>query len=281
MKFEKETQFEKKISPEKIPNKSEEITVYRPENEKKISPLEFNTELQVFRENKNDSLARINEVREGIGLPKNVDDLPYEVVQAERQLKSLYNKLGKGDYVDFEKLKNDESETDVVLKNKEEQPEVKKEGKPSEKTEKKTEENNTEKGEEKPLEIGDEIYKDGVFYKIHDFMPEYDEGFGRKVHAGTSGDKQGTYRHFDEKEHRWVATEEKRVGDSADKQKELDNKPNRNFRAVIVGGGISGGKGGFSHLTENVVTRVTPELKEKILKMQKESGRKEGVVDHA
>ena len=146
---------------------------------------------------------------------------------------------------------------------------------------KKTIEKKAEKGEEKPLEVGDEIYKDGVFYKIHDFTPEYDEGFGRKVYAGTSGDKQGTYRHFDEKEHRWVATEEKRVGDNADKQKELDNKPNRNFRAVIVGGGIGGGKGGFSHLTENVVTRVTPELKAKILKMQKESGRKEGVVDHA
>lgn len=268
MKFDRENRFENKTSPEKIPDKPEEIAVDEPEN-KKISSQEFNRELQVFRENKNSSLAKINEVRARIGLPENIDDLPYDVIQEETRLRDSYNKLDKGDYVDFEKLKNDENETDVVLKNNEER------------SLEKAAENNAEQKEEKSLEVGDEIYKDGVFYKIHDFTPEYDEGFGRQIYDGVRGDKQGTYRSFDEKEQRWVATEEKRVGGSADKQKGLDDKPKRSFRAVVVGGGMGGGKGGFSHFTEDVITRVTPELKEKILKMQKESGRTEGVVDHA
>jgi hypothetical protein len=42
---------------------------------------------------------------------------------------------------------------------------------------------------------------------------------------------------------------------------------------MITSGGIGGGTGGTEYFTEDTVTRVTPELKEKILKMKKESGR--------
>jgi hypothetical protein len=121
-------------------------------------------------------------------------------------------------------------------------------------------EKSAEQTEEKPLEPGDEVYKDGVIYKIHDFTPEYDEKPTAEGHS---------YTHFDEKEHRYVTSEEKKVGDVADAERKEKEKPHRHFRAVITGPG----GGGLSYFTEDQVTRVTPELRKKIEKMKKESGR--------
>lgn len=130
-----------------------------------------------------------------------------------------------------------------------------------------------EEAEEKPLEQGDEVYRNGVFYKIHDFLPENEPDFYSTNHMGNSMDKPGSFRHFDKKTQSYVVTEEKRIGPHENALNERDSKPHRYFRAVITEGGFGGGKGGYEHFTEDQVTRVTPELKAKILKMKRESGR--------
>ncbi len=223
--------------------------------------------------------------------PNNLEEvvaIKQQLGNIERQVQEI---LGKSQEriknFDIQKSNIEDIEYEEVEENKDKKiskkPDMTSNSKPIEdKTDDKVEEKETipkpvEKLEEKPLEVGDEVYKDGVFYKIHDFLPEYESEFGKANHHGKMADKQGSFRHFDEKEKRWVVTEEKRIGTNENKLNERDAKPHRQFRAVIVGGGMGGGKGAFEHFSEDRVTRVTPELKEKIKKMQKESGRTEGV----
>ena len=176
MPFEREALPIKENALEKNPNKNEEIVAETPEIEEPLSPVEFNQELQSFHENKEDLLGELNEVRSEIGIPEKTDDMPVELVQAEKHLKTLYDKLGKGDYVDFEKLKNDEDATDVALVNKVEKPAdiepINKAEKPVEQEQlsQKSEITTVEKTGERKLEPGDEVYSDGNFYKIYNIQ---------------------------------------------------------------------------------------------------------------
>ncbi len=121
-----------------------------------------------------------------------------------------------------------------------------------------------EKLEEKPLEPGDEVYRNGVFYKIHDFMPDYE----KDLHGDYLNKKMLGQIDRGMSESEWtLKTKQERT--------KAGTMPGRQFRAVITEGGFGGGKGGLEHFTEDQITRVTPELKEKILKMKKESGRGE------
>lgn len=211
-------------------------------NPKPRSKEEFSHLYNGFVFKKNEALQNINRVRNSLDIPES-DELPADIVLAENKLKKIAEVSGI-DYSQFEQAEiNSENSNET----------------------------------NKPLGIGDEVYKDGVFYKVHDFTPEYDKVDKRGIGDGY---EPGSFKSFDEKEQRYVIKEELRVGDVADKLKKNANKSKRSFRAVIVEGGMGGGKGGFAHFTEDEVTRVTPELKEKIKKMQKESGRTEGVADH-
>ncbi|MFA6514066.1 MAG: hypothetical protein WCT50_02095 [Patescibacteria group bacterium] len=260
MNPEHQNPFEKKTNPEVMPGQNEAVVENAPEVAEQIKPSVFNQELEKFRENKNDSLAEINKERESIGIPENNSDLPYEVTQAEEQLKTLYNKLGNGNYVDFEKLKNDESITRVELEKGEKPPLAN------------AEENGSEKGENKKLEPGDEVYSKGSFYKIYDIhMPTAEEERERwdrgklkrdqefKEKAGRLPYREGSDRFFKEGE----LFEEK-------KRNEFNKEAGPIIRAQIKGGGD------FIELDDrNIIKIETPEQREKIVKMQKEEDENE------
>lgn len=213
----------------------------------KTTPEYQTTQLEKLNGSNEEIIKRTEEVDSNIELVK---------TNTENKIKKLNEEAGE--YVPFEEIKNEEKNLDNLEKLPEEKVEQKIENK-DEVVE------STETLKEKPLEIGDEVYKDGIFYKVHDFEPEYNI------------EMQNDY--LDKKNNNQIKPGESQWEWEARRKKELDAegiKAPRKMRLVITEGGVGGEKGAFEeNLDESQITRVTPELREKILKMKKESGRGE------
>ncbi len=207
----------------------------------KTTPEYQTTQLEKLNGSNEEIMKRTEEVDSNIELVK---------TDTENQIKKLNTE--DGEYVPYEEVKNEEKNLNNNIE------------KPVEKAENKEEVvESTETLKEKSLEIGDEVYKDGIFYKVHDFEPEYNI------------EMQNDY--LDKKNNNQIKPGESQWEWEARRKKELDTegiKAPRKMRLVITEGGVGGGKGAFEeNLDESQITRVTPALKEKILKMKKESGR--------
>jgi hypothetical protein len=219
------------------------------EEETPLTKEELHKDYVSFWTKKEAAVAKINEVRTELGLPP-TNELPVEIVEEQKHLVQEVESTGIS-YVTFEEQEKQATSSEVEPKKDEEDPDA---VKPEKKEEK----------EEKPLEIGDEVYKDGVFYKIHDFLPEYDYELHDDYLKQKVPGKEGM------SEWEWMAKKKQELAKQG-------IKPPRRFRAAITSGGWGGGKGAFEHFEESDVTRVTPELKKKIKEMKTETGREEGV----
>jgi hypothetical protein len=216
-----------KFNKENIPNAKVGLPENNPALIPKMTTAEFSVETEKFNKKKETSIKKINEIRAKLGLPE-TNESSAEIIEAKRKLEHKAKESGISD-TSFE--------------------------------------NPDKKENEKLLEVGDEIFHEGIIYKVYGFdtkssIEEPSRGTADQINAGKG--KTGEYRiDFDANLVPIPGSERVQRDKDLISQEWKDElkTPHREFTAIAMNGPD---KGRTRRFTEDTVTKLTEENKQNI-----------------